>query len=163
MVEIIGFIISALALFYLFVRQNMPTQQPSSQQRIRVEKDEGSDLYQEFLRVLEGENLKKEKIQPKPPSPPKVKKKNKEVVPVILTERHLLSPIEERRLKSSVEERRIKSSIENRHLISPLSSYETHTEEAQPKVQEILNRLYDRRDLVIYQEIMGKPKSLRIE
>jgi hypothetical protein len=172
MVEIIGFIISLLALLYLFIKQNVPSLQkghppPPAYQ----DEEEMSDPFKEFLRAMEKESAAREAVQHMPPPPPPKKKGRSKQTHTRPSENYrLTSPLEERHLKSALEDRHVKSRF-NHHEDLPgrtLSLSLRHPDEREEKprasrLQSIVNRLARRQDIIIYQEIIGKPKSLRSE
>lgn len=149
--EIIGFVISLLALFYLFFKQKSLEQQ-------------------EYANDMQDEEILKNKVVKKagPPQPPRVKKSKKHALPVFEDDR-LIRQIEKRELKSAVDHDHLKPKISQRkevkHLMTP--SFHPHLvgerEEAGPsKVKIALQRLSNKRDLIIFQEIIDKPKSMRL-
>jgi hypothetical protein len=148
MVEVIGFIISLLALIYIFVKQSMPPKR-RAEPSIEQEEEEMEDPLKDFLRSIERESAAREVVpQRKPPPPPKKKKEQKRT-------QHL--SLEERRLASQLESRRLKSSLEERHLYKKEEEKPPESSRAQLAIQRLANR----QDMLIYQEIMDKPKSLR--
>ncbi len=168
MVEFIGFIISLLALFYLFIKQNSRTERQTQPTDDSIE---GKEEYpfKQFLREIKKEVEARENVQrlPPPPSPPKVAKQSKKPRPV-LEEGRLKNQIEQHRMKTSVEDRRVKSRVhqeEQPGRMVMLPTRHPHIEENRIKgpsrVQLALHRLASRKDLIIYQEIIDKPKSMR--
>jgi len=126
MVEVIGCVISLLALLYLFLNENRP---PLEQQV---------------------------------PLPPKISKR---------------SYAEERRVKNKAEKELSEQRIKDhplRSIVKPppppvcnlpssssLLRLEEHEKIAPSKVQVMVQRLNRRRDMLVYQEIIDKPKSMR--
>jgi outer membrane biosynthesis protein TonB len=174
MVEFIGFIISLLALLYLFIKQNSRTERQAHPPGYPPEEEgKEEDPFKQYLRAIEKEAEAREATQHLPPPlpslPPKVAKKPKKPPPHSLEERRLQSQIEQRHMKSSLEERHLKSRF-NHHEELPgrtlaLPANHLHAEEERmvgpSRVQLALRRLSSRRDLIIYQEIVAKPKSMR--
>jgi hypothetical protein len=99
---------------------------------------------------------------------------------------HQKSTIEDRRLKSSIEERKFQTSIENRHLRTNIESryddpygkrtkildlksqadapsYDVIGKSGGSKANEIMANLKSRKQMIILQEIISPPKSLRRE
>jgi type IV secretory pathway VirB10-like protein len=158
MVEIIGFVISLLALLYLFMKQNPApsrrTPAPRDQEEEAVEDED--DPFREFLKEKEATEREAKTEEPlPPPSPPKIAKKPKKPSPPSLEEYRLASQIEERRLKSALADRQLKSRFHH--------SEERNRNLRPSQAHLAVQHLTSRRDLIIYQEIMNKPKSLRSE
>ena len=169
MVEIIGFIISLLALLYLFIQQNAPSKQ-KRYSSVEQEEEEMGDPLRELLRVMEKE-VEAKQVHHLPPPPPAPKKRDHpKKSPSSLEKQRLASSIENRHLKSALEERQIQSRL-SRHEDYPgrtLAHSFSHMGERNEKLkvsrlEAAVRRLSHRRDLIIYQEIMEKPKSLRSE
>lgn len=166
MVETIGFIISLIALFFLFIKQKAATMQKRNSSDY-LDEEEAYDPFKEFFKSIENEEESRTKIQQKPPHPPKKKASPKKA---------LSHPKEEYRVAKSLDKRQLKG---DNHPIKPRVLYEeipgriqVHSmhhldeENVEPKIsrlQSAVERLHHRRDLLIYQEIMKKPKSLRSE
>lgn len=128
-VEIIGFIISLLALVFLFFKNK------TEMKSVPVEEEEeDDDPLRNFMKTLEKEMREEE---PPPPPPP----------PVILPrpQKKFKSTLEERKLKSKIEERKLKSNLEKRYHVK---------EETVPKKKN--HRLPKLRDMVIYHTIMKR-------
>jgi hypothetical protein len=171
MVEIIGFIISLLALLYILIKQTVPTQRPGQPPVYPEEEEIEEDPFREFMKAVEREAAARKVAQrvPPPPPPPKITKRPKKApLPPSLEEYRLASQLEDRRLRSSLEERHLKSRLNHREErpggppalpVSPLAEEEKkrHPSRAQMAIQ----RLAHRQDMIIYQEVIGKPKSLR--
>lgn len=169
MVETIGFIISLLALLYLFV-QNKSSSQPRGRPASSQKEEAEEDPFREFLKAMENEAEAREAAQRMPPPPPPVRKKERHKKAPPLADRKLVSSIEERHLKSSLEERHIASRFNHREDVAgrTLASSLHHRNEGEGKLrasraQSIIQRLSHRRDMIIYQEIIKKPKALRSE
>lgn len=171
MVEIIGFIISLLALLYLFVKQNFPTQRPAESPRYQNEEFEEDDPFKDFMKAVEKEAASREALQHLPPPPSKAIKKQKKAKPPSLAEYQLISQIETRQIKSSLEDRHLTSTFSHRENLPGRSlalsvshrRIEEEKENRSSRVRLAMSRLVNRRDMMIYQEIVGKPKSLRSE
>jgi hypothetical protein len=169
-VEYIGFVISLLALIYLFFRQQFYVRDRQEQvDEFRNEELMEDDPLHEIMKAVEKEKAARKATQHLPPSPPKVMKQSK---------KSGLSSLEDDRFASQIEKRQLKSSLENRHLkpvtvqrleemppaliVKPLHHVISEWQEIEPSRAEVaLKRLSSRRDLIIYQEIIDKPKSLR--
>jgi hypothetical protein len=166
MVEVIGLVISFLALLYLFMMQNRPVQRkerPFSDQDERVAEE---DPFKEWMKAIEKKVTRREA-----PPPSKIKKQKKKPPPLPLEEDQIVSQIESRHLKSALEERHIQSRFNDheklpKHASALSISHHLAEEEsviALSRGQQAIQRLAKRRDLIIYQEIVNKPKSLRLE
>ena len=167
--EYIGFFISLLAVIYLYFRQHSAASRPQEHPSRRMEQEDGEeDPLAEFIHTMKHEAKKKPAAPPAPPAVPKQAK------PV---RKGAASPLEQYRLESAVEKRQLKSPLQNRQLKptvrehigdapqrKPPPLYPSDKTEVRPSRAEVaLKRLAHRRDLVIYQEIIDKPKSMRPE
>lgn len=180
MVEWIGFIISLLAMLYLFISQN------SGQKRGRFPDEQSEEEMQEedplknLIREIENEGKKNEYRRHEPIPPPKKEKalaKKAHVVPKKregIQQRQLKSTLEERRLKptdlTDLDERRLSSSLLSREEWARLYAIEdiSHAHHdglirKPSRARKILGKLGHPRDLVVYHEIMSKPLGLRSE
>lgn len=168
--EYIGFLISLLALIYLFFKQKSLArhrqQRPEGESHHVVLED---DTLAGLLKAIEHEAEQKSAARaaptPPPPSPKQPRPHRKGAA----------SPLEQYRLESAVETRRLKSTLENRQLKptvrerieeppKPMTEYVYHSDAipVEPSRAEVaIRRMAHRRDLVIYQEIIDKPKSMR--
>lgn len=161
-VEFIGFAISLLSLVFLFFRNRRQPLTQGEQEERSQEEFLDDDPIQAFLKAMEEERLKREA----PPSPP----------PVVYRPAHTevkknrkSSPKGEETMKSNPEKRKLSSSLENQQVISPLAKrheahYDAHGVEILQKparVRLMVDRLADLKDLVVFREILDKPKSLR--
>jgi hypothetical protein len=144
--EYIGFIISLLALIYLFFKQ---TQTVS---REEVDEEGEEDLLSYFQ-----ERPMKAKKTPLPPPPSRKKYKPVRNETITLEKYHIESPIEKRRLKSELQTRQLQSKLRPEEF---LAFHEEHST-APSKLSRLLEQLPDKKNLIIYQEIVGKPRALR--
>ena len=170
MMEYIGFLISLLALIYLFFKQQSLArhrqQRPDGESHPVVLED---DTLAGLLKAMEHEAEQKSAVRAAPAAPPPAPKQPR------AHRKGAASPLEQYRLESAVETRRLKSTLENRQLKPtvrerieepprPMTEYVQHTDAVsfEPSRAEIaIRRLAHRRDLAIYQEIIDKPKSMR--
>jgi hypothetical protein len=168
-VEFIGFIISLLALVYLFFKQQSYEhhRQAQSQDFKNEEVDEDDDL-KEFMKAIDRETAARVATQHLPPRPPQIVKQIKKPSSTSFEEYRLASQIEKRQLKSSLENRHLKSKIAQKleertlpQIAQPHSHVRDWEETAPSKARIVLGRLSNRQDLIIYQEIIDKPKSMR--
>jgi hypothetical protein len=167
-VEFIGFIISLLALVYLFFKQQSYEhhRQAQSQDFKNEEVDEDDDL-KELMKTIDRETAARD-TQHLPPRPPQIVKQIKKPSSTSFEEYRLASQIEKRQLKSSLENRHLKSKIAQKleertlpQIAQPHSHVRDWEEKAPSRARIALGRLSNRRDLIIYQEIIDKPKSMR--
>lgn len=168
--ELIGFVITLLALLFLFFKNRHVTvrqeKHPQSGKRRALMEEEREEEYElkELIHTFKGQ-LKREKEAPLPP-PPLQKQKSAQALKKkslsTLEEYHLSSPIEKRQVKSSLESRQLKSSLAQREISGPLIY---HFEERKSKVpsraSNAMTRLAHWPDIVIYTEILSPPKSMR--
>ena len=169
--EYIGFFVSILALIYLFFKQQSSVTKRDGEPRSEFgeEDDEEDHSLLEFIQESERKSEKKLPIRPPlPPLPPPPQKQVKHI-----RKREAL-PLEQYRLESAVEKRQLKSILESRQLQPPVKkgsdgadqtvskSKHADTISAKPSRAEIaLGRLADKKEMIIYQEIIDKPKGLR--
>lgn len=170
MVEIIGFIISLLALIYLFFKQQSINRYRQEHPEAFIEEEiEEDDPLKEFMKAIERQKAAREASQHVPPPPPKMAKQSKQI-PLYpsLEDYRMASQIENRQLKSSLENRRINSKLGQRfeelpsHTLAPNLHYPGSGQlVGQTRVGLALKRLSKKQDLIIYQEIIDKPRGLR--
>jgi hypothetical protein len=173
-VEIIGYIISVLALIYLFFKQQAVVRYRQEHPELFKDEEltEEDDSLREFLKAIEKESHPKESVVRAPPPPPPRKAPpppKKTPLTSSLKEYHLKSQIETRRIKSPIENRRVKTPLVQRYeemphatVAHPLDHLAEEVEETEPsRAKIVFLRLSDRRDMVIYHEILDKPKSMR--
>lgn len=174
MVETIGFIISLIALFFLFIKQKASTMQNQGSSDYQ-DVEETDDPFKAFFKAIEKEGESREIVRQKPPHPPKKKEQSKKGRSYAKEEYRQ----EEYRIFKSTEKRPSKSSLDNhpikprvlqheeipakKHVIPSHRPGEEPEEQRISRLQSAVGRLQHRRDLVIYQEVLKKPKSLRSE
>lgn len=173
MIEYIGFFISLLALVYLFVKQNsLPRQGEGTASSYggeegKVEDDPLTAIMKEMERRAAADKVvekrKEEEAALLPPPPTKSHAVKTRGSSRLLEERHLKGVSKERHLKSSFGKRKGKpkeaTSKKNQERV--LSAAPSHGKKS--RVVDVVTRLTKRQDMIIYQEIIGKPKSLRSE
>lgn len=180
MVEIIGFIISLLALLYLFVSQNPAAQRQKAGSRDLNEdysEKEKDEPFKDLMEAIEKEIKRTEKIPARmAASPQSLPQTLKKKLSQQNNKDYFLS--NEPSSNLAMDNRHLKSSLENRHLSSPLFSHgdggrkftyshdhghstESYGEGKKSKGLLMINRLTHPRDMIIYQEIIGKPIALR--
>jgi hypothetical protein len=167
MVEIIGFIISLLALLYLFVQNKNPVQQKSRSSG--YQREDGIDhSFKGFLKSIEKKAATREAVQHMPPTPPssmKKKERSQKTPPRLLEESRQASSIEDHHLKSSLEDRHMDSRFNHEDLtrstfaLSLRYRDEGNGKKSVSRAQSAIRRLVHRRDMIIYQEILKKPKA----
>ena len=160
--EIIGMVISLLSLIYLFFR-NQPgrQQQPKHPRTAEREQHFDAEAEEDFQALLQA--LKGEERQVKPAPPPRFK-------PVLPEKPKSLSTLEGYHLSSSIEKRSLQSSLERRQLKSTLASKMKETAEEDhlvdhqsrkpSRARSVIKRLHHLPDIVIYTEILNRPKGL---
>ncbi len=175
-VEVIGFIISFLALLYLFFQQQAAVRKRQENPNDFTNEEEEEDPLNEWMKEIEREAAAREAARHSPPPPPRViqrpltskssKPSKKAPLSSNLENYQTPSQIEQRKLKSSLENYRLKSALsqklEERQLHTMgLPHHNGEGSIRRSRVEIATRRLSRRRDLIIYQEIMDKPKSLR--
>lgn len=167
--EYIGFLISLLALIYLFFKQHSLArhrqQRPDGESHHVVLED---DTLAGLLKAMEHEAEQKSaaKAEPPPPPPsPKQPRPHRKGAASPLEQYRLESAVETRRLKSALESRQLKPTVRERIEEPKLITEHLHHADAIPvepsRAEVAIRRLAHRRDLAIYQEIIDKPKSMR--
>ena len=166
-VEFIGFIISLISLIFLYFK-NRKDNQEEHLNELKNEELEGDHPFKEFVKTRKRdlEARDRRQVHEEPPPPPLSKKFKQPKHPTNF---------------SSTENYRIKNSVENRQMTRPLEGQQLktafpkrtlsaiqHPEEIKEikkpsKAQAAIHKLPHLRNLVIYQEIMDKPKSLRLD
>lgn len=174
MVEFIGFIISLLALLYLFMTQNF---MKNAQHRQAGTPDEDlldqEDPMQELMKAIEKETRRRENPPASiPPASPysRQKKESKKLPSQKHVERKQNKKFEQeiaqRRLKSPLEDKSVKSKSPlqeelSRHQASYVHYYDHVNKKLDfSQAKRVIHRLKDKRDLMIYQQILGKPRAL---
>ena len=166
--EIIGFVISLLALLYLFFKQKSFEHHRQEHLKENEEFSEDDPL-KEFMKAIDKETAAREAAQHLPPPLPHIVKQPAKPPLSSFEDYHLTSQIEKRKLKSTLENRHLKPKIGQRleervlpQVTQPLHYHVRDIEVAGPsKARIALGRLSSRKDLIIYQEIIDKPKSMR--
>lgn len=174
-VELIGFVISIIALIFLFFRgraieryrqehpeafgnDSLSDEDPLKELLKSIDEDEDEDEESEVPIVVP-------KITKPKPIAAKINPYRNEPLSSI-EGRHLITNIEKRKLKSEVEMRHLKSDLDDRRLATRLSNENLFRMEmadrkvGEPRISKTIERLPHLRDMVIYQAILGKPKGL---
>lgn len=172
--EYVGFIISLLALFYLFFKQQSDDgskqEHPDENTNEELTDEEDREAYMRRKKALKEEPIKQDVPSQHLPPPPQVVNWSQKL--------RSLSTSEKWQSRNSIEENRLRSSLEDRYLkskqrmntsdvcsISFSRSLRQNDELDRvikpPRAEMAIRRLSSRRDLIIYQEIIDKPKSMR--
>lgn len=146
--EYIGLLISILALIFLFIKQQSAPRQ--SEETTPYNPEEEDETLLEFIQKRENAVKKM-----KPPSPPQIKSR----VKPSLEKHRIESEIEKRRIKSELEARQLKPSVRAAEDLSHL--HLDGLKKFPSKAEIALKHLGEKKDLIIYQEIIGKPRALR--
>lgn len=166
--EYIGFLISLLALIYLFFKQkSIARYRQEHPESFSDQEDVEDDSMTEFIKAIGIEDQRKAIVKLAPPAPPKQAKAMRKGAASPLEHYRLESSVEKRQLKSPLEKRQLKPSVKRpmeetspQILLTPL-----HLSDAivvEPSRAEVaIRRLAHRKDLLIYLEIIDKPKSMR--
>lgn len=190
-VELIGFVVSVVSLIFIYYKNQRDMREREAHPEKFQEEPLEEDPLKALMSAMQREQLKREKEEreriqgveralPKPKPKPKLKAQPlPPPAPQTMRQPPRRSPLEDYRLASEVETRRLKSALEERQLKSKLSyrheqlpAYvpaqvlHLHTGDQQVEVQpsraqQAIRRLAHLPDLVIYQEILSPPKSLR--
>jgi len=170
-VEFIGFLISFLALIFLFFK-NKREMKANAERHEEMEED---DPLKEFLKTLDHQEEvhappPPEKRYIPPPAEPRRRPPSNGSFSSLDTHR-LETNVEKRKLATNIEARKLKTSIENRSIglgirnRSILLDKSLRAEEARAIPKESrsagqLGHLASLRQMVIYHEIWDKPKGL---
>lgn len=161
--DAIGFIISILAFVFLFFRNRLEVKKEQEDSQLIeniLAEEEHPNILDEVPKRIEGTQNRL------PAKPLKVhSKKNSSQKAFSRLETHQLqTALEKRHLQSSLESHRLKTEIERRHLSSSLAKdHENHEEikRKRPRIVHMLRQLPHLRQLVIYHEILEKPRGLK--
>lgn len=170
LVEFIGFIISFLAMIFLFFK-NMKEAQSSKE--LPQDDGEENDPLKEFLKTFEGgEKVEKSYPTKQIVAPPiqvaPVRTKRKEGTFSSLDTYKLETQVEKRKLKTAIETRKMKTNIEDRsislgvHGRSLLMDKTMQTEGIARKVSRaegVLKQIPSNSEMVILHAIWDKPKG----
>jgi hypothetical protein len=181
-VELIGFVVSIVSLIFIYYKNQREMRKREEHPEKFQDEPLEEDLLKALMNAMQREQVKREKeqrerlqgtertlpkpkpkpkAQPLPPPAPQTMRQSPRPSP--LKEYHLTSQMETRRLKSALEERQLKSQLSYRHEELPAYVHAAdHQVDVQPsRAQQAIRRLAHLPDLVIYQEILSPPKSLR--
>jgi hypothetical protein len=140
MTEFIGFIISVLSLIYFSTRQNSS---PSIPKKKEEDLEEEQEEDEPFLEWIEGVNKKSHPLKRPPPLP---KKEIQSSVPIFKQVNHP-------KLNKHVIKKEVAQPLLYRELEQPKAKVS--------RAQQAVKQLPHLNHLVIYQEIIGPPKSMR--
>lgn len=150
-VDFIGFIISFLAIIFLFFRNRYERLHPKENlyELDQAEKElEPNEPLKKFLQLLEDEREHKEQREQRPlPLDVLASSRKKQL------KGH--EPIGKRKIQSRLEYHELKSPLETRHKRKP----EELVKVKEPKIIQIYNKLQKPVDMVVYSEIINKPKG----
>jgi hypothetical protein len=188
-VEFIGFVVSVVSLIFIYYKNQREMREREAHPEKFQDEPLEEDPLKALMSAMQKEQLKREKeqrermqgveralpkpkpkpkAQPLPPPAPQTMRQSQRRSP--LEEYRLASEVETRRLKSALEERQLKSKLSYRHehLPAHVPAQALHLHMGDPQVdvqpsraQQAIRRLAHLPDLVIYQEILSPPKSLR--
>lgn len=188
LIEFIGFLVSIFTLFFLYIKKNREERRRRQHPEQNESEEAGSeDALKDFLRSLEmdmdemEENQKKQIRQPPspPPLPPVVNPKKTSTKPekrlrTVQDEFSYKTKIEDFRQVSAVEERNFQPGITNKqfedfgaHVVSEdlnvknARAYQITDSLTESRLSKFVHQIPSRRDLLIYQEIMMRPKAFR--
>lgn len=190
MVEFIGFIISLLALLFIFIKQTSSNKHQRQQsghidhEVIEEEEENENDPFTEYIKRIEKEAAVKEETARQAEisrrnrlnlsSPPPIVRNVKEEKKIVSAkeDKHLKSRLEDYHIKSNLREHHLKSTLEERRLVSKFRRQDKNNgvqhadsgemEAMKPSMgKTALQRLRSKHDLVVYYEIMAKPIALR--
>jgi hypothetical protein len=190
-IEFLGFVISLFAMLFLFARQIFENRRrrnlPEEEEREQYEEKEN---LKDFLKALNIDIPDEEKIPPFHPREENPIRQQKSAefsnksqpklhgVPtqrIVKDEFGFESTLDAYRPKTAIESRNLKTNIEQRYakpflgtkVVSPdllkLSNHDPYAiaKERNPRVLYLFKNLKSRKDMIIYQEVMNPPKSLR--
>ena len=183
-IEFIGFVISMVALIFLFSKkifdQRRARLNPEESER---EEEEQKRNLKEFLRSLEIDMEDQEQFKP-PPPPPKItppqppKERPRGQQKPRPASRVLNDPfkakLEQRQFETAIEKRGFKTNIEDRfyqsfdeRLLSSdfrkasTDAYDVILFDQTPRIQHLVGQLPSLREMIIIREIIGPPKGLQ--
>jgi hypothetical protein len=164
--DYIGFIISLFAIIFLFFRKKREAaqqQKPEQNQNQQKPRDQ-EDALKDFLRTM---NIHVEE-EPKPRFKPRPKP-NLKPAPAPQKTSQAQVNADQKRFKAVTEERRMASDLENSyadpygtmHKGPHADAYEVIQKSQETRLQQSLERLNSKQELVFLQDIIGPPKGLR--
>lgn len=164
-IQMIGWMISLVALFYLFMKHNQAPQQVEHSEELKNKESRTADLLYGARESREKKGARKEENLRSPVALPSVRKRS--ISP--FEENDFSNETEKKPLKKTHAPHLLKSTITQHYEKTPsrvvlkpfipLIDYEKSSEPS--RAHKALQRLNQRSDLIIYQEIIDKPKSLR--
>lgn len=181
LIEFITFIITMLLVIYLSARR--ANEQRKQLGNSNYDVDEEEQEFEEMVRVLnispEDAMALKRELKGKasaPPPPPKTKKKKvvkKETKRILSDEYSLHAHLDEYEQHSRIEDRELNTAIEKRHQrkrktivtesLRPAIDIDPYATKyrGESRVKNLLSKLDSKKELIVIQEIVGLPKSLR--
>lgn len=185
LIEVVGFIFMIFVMMFPIFKKTMeerllteeekalsrenPPKAPRSKEQVKHEQN----IVKEFLESLdidfdEEEFSQKPPSPPPPPPPPKVapnegeRRKEKFHFESNLGERHNVSKLRSRQLSSSLSSRPKSLSSDRFKKEERDKNYSVHTEK-NSRVKDLLNKKLSLKEMILMQEILSSPKSLRDE
>lgn len=154
LIDFIGFLISFFALIFLFFRTRYEKSLP-------LEEEEESELPEDHPLKEYLEHLKEKVAEQETP----IFRHNMEELKPAKPAKTIHSSLEKRKLKSPLAEYKLKSSLAERKIETRLTARflqeEEHRQAQIPRIVKIMKKLHsDPRNILVYYEIMGKPKGL---
>jgi hypothetical protein len=168
--DLIGWLVSffgVLAFMFLYLKQ---VAEERSSKKHEEEFEERSDEEDEWLKHLAKpqEPIKKgmDRLKPPPLNPLSLAASSQKISS--LREYHLISDIETRSLRSGLADRQLETALTERvekrsesDLSQPYPTKRQRQDHLHSRIQKKKQSLSDNQDLIIYHEIIARPKSLR--
>jgi hypothetical protein len=177
-VEFIGFVIVMIAMFIIFARRAFEERKRRENPELYQQEDEDKErALREFLRSLNVDVEDAEELKPEPPPlPPEPQKKPQPAAKLPRRDFKFDSSVETYEKTKGVRSREFESDIEDRELsiyeadLVQSDIFRKHEEGAYVIIEDqyrrsragrLLRDLKDPRDMLVYHEILGKPKAMQ--
>jgi len=180
-IEFIGFIITIVAMFVILIRRSMEERRRRQNPELYEQEEEDREkALRDFLRTmnLEVEEFPGEEEKPLPPPPPKTKPlppKPSRTRRLVRDAYELESPLDEYERTQGVESRRLETEVGQTEFgeigqdivtgdlfMQPsLGAYEIREGGEGSRVTKMLGQLSSPIDMIVYHEIIGKPRALQ--
>lgn len=188
LVQFIGFIVVMIAMSFLSVKRQKEKKQADHSEPMEEDEHKRKQNLRQFLKSLEADMEEDEEEESLPPEPPPLKKQtppppsplevrvqSKQPPERLLQEDQykFQDELESYRLTTNIEQRKLQTALDKRYkgfssdrIVSPdllpsTDSYETLVAFTPSRARKLMDKLSSRQEMIVYQEIMNPPVSLR--
>lgn len=167
----IGFIISSFIILFWVLRDLFSARKRTKVPESYREKEEQKDVLEDFLSALK-QDMKEAQEIAKKPAAPKVQKHAPPTTRVVKDNFTYKADLDEERLKIPIEKRKYETDLGAEvfvHFDEPVGSvdlwlqedaYALNAKKKESRINQKLSSLKSKRDLVVWQVLMGPPKAL---